>query len=359
MYFPIIFFIAFILSLLGVIFVRKINHKYSLLLQPKEDRWHEVPIAVHGGFGFFPPFLALTLFTSALFLNIDLIQSSELDGSFYDLIFIIALCGSSIALMILGWLDDISDISPTIKLFWQILISLLFIMDAGSFQISDIQIINTTFTLIWFVGIINATNFIDCMDGLCAGSLIIISLGILLVIGLAETNIGNLFHIKNILIILLGCLLGYFMLNVPPAKIFMGDSGSLPLGFIIAALALPTNMNGYYGYENVTGNSSTIVAISIMCYPIFDTTLVAFTRILKGRKFYIGGEDHSSHIFVKMGLSERKSLAFCLLISIIGQITAISIIASPANLMTGFISLLLILLTIGFIIGKYSVKHDL
>ena len=93
------------------------------------------------------------------------------------------------------------------------------------------------------------------------------------------------------------------MLNVPPAKIFMGDSGSLPLGFIIAALALPTNMNGYYGYENVTGNSSTIVAISIMCYPIFDTTLVAFTRILKGRKFYIGGKDHSSHIFVKMGLS--------------------------------------------------------
>ena len=91
MYFPIIFFIAFILSLLGVIFVRKINHKYSLLLQPKEDRWHEVPIAVHGGFGFFPPFLALTLFTSIFValrksgfpLSVDCAKRRELNNNVY------------------------------------------------------------------------------------------------------------------------------------------------------------------------------------------------------------------------------------------------------------------------------------
>ncbi len=359
MYFLTIFFISFFLSLLGVILVKIINHKYNLLLQPKEDRWHEVPIAVHGGFGFFPPFLAITLFSSALFLNINDIQSSEFNESFNNLIFIIALCGSSIALMVLGWLDDISDISPTTKIFWQVLISLFFIIDAGSFQISDIQIINTAFTLLWFVGIINATNFIDCMDGLCAGSLIVISSGIFFVLTFSGLNIDSIFHIKNILVILLGSLFGYFVLNVPPAKIFMGDSGSLPLGFIIAALALPTSMNGNYGIEYGALNSSTIVAIAIMCYPIFDTTLVTSTRILKGRKFYIGGKDHSSHIFVRMGFSERKSLISCLLISLFGQFIAISIIFYPDYTLTLSISLLLILLIIGLTMGRYSLKYNL
>ena len=361
MYFPIIFFVAILLSTIGVGLTKSVGQKYNLLVHPQPDRWHKKPIAIHGGFGFFPVFLILVFFTTALYSPISdkthLIAESG-DFLYQHFTFLIALTGSSLILFIFGWLDDLLHFRAITKITVQLIVSLIFIIDAGTFRVSDYILINYLFTLFWFVGIINAINFIDCVDSLCSGTIIIICLSLLAILLLNNSDISELFFIINIIIILIGVLIGFIIFNFPPAKIFMGDSGSLSLGFIIAALALPSEFNNFYGNSEIYSLSVILIPISLLIYPIMDTSLVTMTRVIQNKKIYEGGKDHSSHRLISLGFKEKYSLLICCSCSVVGGISAMFISRFQDIGILIFSILALLMLLFGIYLGKYVFENN-
>ena len=360
LYFVSIFLISLLLSFLSVDWVRKIGHKYDILLYPQEDRWHSKPLAVHGGVGFIPVLVLLLLITTVMFSPISAVFDNQIDQllmrEYYEsMIFLIALIGSSSILFIFGWLDDVFNYGAFIRLLVQIIVSTFFILDIGTFQISELYFLNFIYTLIWFVGIINATNLMDCMDGLCSGILSIAIIFLALIILNSTTyDSDQMFFSSNLIFIFLGVLIGFLILNFPPAKIFMGDSGSLPLGFIIASISLPSEFNGLAASNDPF--MPLFIPILLLIYPIFDTTLVTITRIMRGDKFYIGGKDHSCHRFVNFGLSEQTSLLLCYMIGFIGGMSSLLLIIFPEVSIPIFLVNLTLTLFLGNFLGKIDIK---
>ena len=359
-YYYIIFSVAIILSYFCVSLAKYIGHKYDILLYPQADRWHSRPIAIHGGLGFFPVLVLLIIFTTSMYSPLNSLMLDEniydsvINKIFGDLSFLIGLIGSTLILFVFGWLDDILKFRARSKLLVQIIVSSIFIFDFGTFQLTDIEFLNFLYTLFWFVGIINATNLIDCMDGLCAGVLVIVSifLGVILVIN--QPNSEQYFFSINLLVLFAGVLIGFLILNFPPAKIFMGDAGSLPLGFIIAALTLPTEFNTFANNQNMM--QQVLIPIALLSYPIMDTTLVVITRVLNKKKFYIGGKDHSCHRLVNLGLSDKQSILICYLYTFIGGLTALLIEIFPESFSIFF--LLLLILSIVSVIYLFRLEQN-
>ena len=328
-YLILIFLLSSVLSVNLISYIRQIGHKYNLLLEPRDDRWHSKPVAIHGGIGFYLVFLLMVLFSVAIFSpdieDLGTFQDPSKSKDIYtNLTFLIALLGSSLLLFIMGFVDDLIQIRPLIKCVIQLIIIITFIIDIGTFHFFNNDLLNFLLTVFWFFGITNAVNLTDCFDGLCSTNVLIISIFMILISQLINTS-DELFYLTNILVILCGALIGFIIHNFPPAKIFMGDSGSLSLGFLIAALTLPTEINQFYGYVDKYAIGTTLIPICLLAYPIFDTSLVTFNRILHKKNFYQGGNDHSPHRLSLIGFTPKQSLYGCLLISIIGGISAVLI----------------------------------
>jgi UDP-GlcNAc:undecaprenyl-phosphate GlcNAc-1-phosphate transferase len=156
-------------------------------------------------------------------------------------------------------------------------------------------------TLVWMVGLTNAFNLLDNMDGLCAGIGLIAGTTLLATMVL-RTGVTAEAHY---LAILLGATAGFLVYNLHPAKIFMGDSGSLFIGLNLAALTLTDTV---YGSGRSDVLSIVAAPLLILLIPIFDTTLVTISRLLSGRSAAQGGRDHSSHRLVAIGLSEKYAV---------------------------------------------------
>ena len=164
--------------------------------------------------------------------------------------------------------------------------------------------ISLPFTILWITGIVNATNIIDNMDGLSSG---ISSIALCFIAYIAIQNNETIFLIS---LSLLGANLGFLIFNFNPAKIFMGDSGSLFIGLVLSILSL-----------EIVGNQPNILATLlvptlILAFPIFDTSLVSINRLLNKIPISQGGVDHTSHRLVSLGLSERLAVLLLYFISI-------------------------------------------
>jgi len=167
-------------------------------------------------------------------------------------------------------------------------------------------LVGIPFTFIWVIGITNAINLLDNMDGL-AGGIVCITASIA---GILNLMIGQL-PIAYMAFAIAGASLGFLFYNFNPAKIFMGDCGSLFLGYLVAFFGV--------SIQQSSGSSSAIlmllVPISLMSIPIMDTTLVTIKRLLAGRRIDQGGRDHTSHRLVAMGLSEKKAVLILYFVS--------------------------------------------
>ncbi|MGK7905043.1 MAG: MraY family glycosyltransferase [Hormoscilla sp.] len=196
-----------------------------------------------------------------------------------------------------GLYDDLQGLNPLPKLLGQIVAAFAIILSGLMVDISGIYWLDIAITMFWIVGICNAMNLLDNMDGVSAGVAAIACL-FFGAIGLHQGQIG----VAIVSAALSGATLGFLRFNWHPATIFMGDAGSLLLGFILAALGLmvgfPTNLE-----------HSAIMPIFILAIPIFDTTLVTISRLRRGLRITDGGKDHTSHRLVKLGLSIRKTAA--------------------------------------------------
>ena len=275
-------------------------NRYHIYKTPREDRWKHNAIPALGGVAIFASF---ALVCGAYLLFADAWKMIPLLGS---------LAGASV-MFGLGLVDDLYEIKPVVKLSWQIVASLI--------ALSTITLVTPLpymvailVGLVWLVGITNAFNLLDNMDGLSSG-VAIVSLVTLSGIGFLQGNTV----VPTVALILAGSLGGFLLYNFHPAKIFMGDSGSLFMGFLLAALS---TLGVHQGITNVF--LTMLVPITMLAIPIFDMTLVSISRFLRGISISQGGKDHVSHRLVTLGLSQVRAVIFIYLLTALSGVACIS-----------------------------------
>jgi UDP-GlcNAc:undecaprenyl-phosphate/decaprenyl-phosphate GlcNAc-1-phosphate transferase len=293
------FLVSFLTAVAVTPLVRHLAKRSRLFAIPVTDRWHKRPVPLFGG-------VAMALaFVAGLFGIIT-------DSSLIPLL----LCSG--LMFLLGVIDDVHPIGPIAKLVCQMVITGIVLTVAPTVAITGWPVIDQLLAFVWIIGITNAFNLLDNMDGLCAGIALIAGMTLLAAIVLQSGMTPE----ATYLALLLGATAGFLVYNIHPASIFMGDSGSLFIGFNLAVLSL--------GPGQQTGGSPDILSIVagpvlLLLVPIFDTTLVTVSRLLSGRSAAQGGRDHSSHRLVAIGLSERRAVAVLWSLAALGGLLALSI----------------------------------
>jgi UDP-GlcNAc:undecaprenyl-phosphate GlcNAc-1-phosphate transferase len=272
---------SFALALVITPLVRMFARRFGIVAKPKTDRWHKKPTAMLGGV--------------AIWLSVVITVQFFIPHTTYSWV----LVRASTFLFLVGLVDDILHIKPYQKLIGQILGSAFVIYYGLSLPWTSSVVVNMALAMFWLIGITNAINLLDNMDGLASG-IAIIAAGFL---ALSFVNTNQ--HIEALIMVAFaGALLGFLVYNSNPASIFMGDCGSLFVGFFLASSAL----------VNVSGGRSRsflpvlAVPILVLFIPIFDTTFVTILRKLSGRAASQGGRDHTSHRLVALGMSERHAV---------------------------------------------------
>ena len=291
--------ISFALSAALTFLVREYARRNGFVAAPKSDRWHKKPTAMMGG-------VAVFLTTVIVYL---------LFGPHTKASWII-LGGSSV-LFLIGLIDDILHIKPYQKLIGQFIGAAVVIGFGLVLPWTDSQILNISITFFWLIGITNAINLLDNMDGLAAGISAIAAFS--LAIGLGATG-------QPIELILLsafiGALIGFLVFNFNPASIFMGDCGSMFIGFLLASSVLLNQVGG----RSRSIFSVLAVPVLILFVPIFDTTFVTILRKIWGRKASQGGRDHTSHRLVALGLSERSAVLLLYGLALVAGIISVLVL---------------------------------
>jgi UDP-GlcNAc:undecaprenyl-phosphate GlcNAc-1-phosphate transferase len=273
-----------LLSALGVLLltplVIRLARRLEWVSYPREDRWHGRPTALMGGIAIY----------GAATVGLFAILSPEE---------VWAVWGGATLMFAVGAVDDLADVQPAAKLTAQVVATGLLLYAGYAFGTHWPLWLSLPITLLWVLGITNAVNLLDNMDGLAAGIAGIAAVVMAVFAGLIENPtavaLGGAVG---------GAALGFLVFNYEPARIFMGDCGSLFLGFVVAALALVVQQQaGGYGQVAVG-----LVPLAVLAVPILDTTLVTCTRRLAGRPVSQGGRDHTSHRLVFLGLSERHAV---------------------------------------------------
>ena len=205
------------------------------------------------------------------------------------------LVGAS-AVLLIGLVDDRYGMNPLVKLTGQIGAAFLAVHSGMRFELFGTVLLDYPLGILWIVGITNAINLLDNMDGLSSGIVAISSFFLFLV-----SAAHGQYLVSAVFLALCGACLGFLWYNFEPATIFMGDTGSLFIGYVLAVTAMKFRLPWGDVYEF-------LVPVMALALPILDTTLVTWSRTAKGRKVYLGGKDHTSHRLVQKGLSHRRSV---------------------------------------------------
>ena len=307
--------LAFALCVIATPLVLRMAGKRGWVAKPSKDRWHSKPTAVLGGigiyFGFIIPIFIMSDFSAFFASVITTPTTKTLPPVAPSLFFGITL------VFLLGLYDDFFHIKPHTKLLGQLLTALFVTFLGFRLNWFSSMTLDTIITIIWIVGITNAFNLLDNMDGLCAGVGLISSLAVFLLLNHDNPEVATMSLIFS------GALIAFLIFNFNPASIFMGDCGSLPIGFALAFLCL-------FHSHAVMANplAKYVVPVMILLVPIFDTTMVTLIRILSGRKASTGGKDHTSHRLVIMGFTEKGAVLFLYLICGISGVSALFVSGS-------------------------------
>ncbi|MDI3535084.1 MAG: UDP-GlcNAc:undecaprenyl-phosphate/decaprenyl-phosphate GlcNAc-phosphate transferase [Thermosediminibacterales bacterium] len=331
------FIVALVLSYIFTPIVKKFAWKIGALDIPNDTRrMHTRPIPRIGGLAIFGAFVL----TSILVLPLTRTVEGILLGS----AFIVAL----------GVFDDIKNLPAKIKLIGQIAAAGILVLYGirvewvtnplgGMFYLGKLSI---PLTIFWIVGVTNALNFIDGLDGLAAGVASIASLALLIVaIGEGQE------HVVILTAILTGSAIGFLPFNFNPAKIFMGDTGAMFLGFVLAAISIE-------GAIKSAAAIALVVPILILGLPIFDTAFAILRRAVNGYPIMKADKGHLHHRLMAIGLNQRQTVL--ILYSISGLLGISAIVLSQIGLLeAGMILTVLvgIAVVLGHQLGIIDIKN--
>jgi UDP-GlcNAc:undecaprenyl-phosphate GlcNAc-1-phosphate transferase len=306
--------------------VRYFAVRKGFIAAPRLDRWHKRPTAMLGG---------IAIFLSTLIGYLVFVPKTT------ESLVIFSAAGW---LFLVGLIDDFFNIKPYQKLFGQIVGAVVVTGSGLTLPLTGNQIFDIWITLFWIVGITNAINLLDNMDGLAVGIAAIAAIS--LAYGLAASGqFGELLFVS----VFIGGLLGFLIYNFNPASIFMGDCGSMFVGFLLSTSVLLSQSGGRSrGIFSILA-----VPFLILFVPIFDTTFVTLLRKLSGKPATQGGRDHTSHRLVALGLSERSAVLLLYGLAIVAGLLAVFVRELPTATSLSLIALFTAALTI---IGVYLSK---
>lgn len=250
--------------------------RIGLVVAPRADRWHRSATPLLGG-------AAITL--TAILVVVTFLPVTRESAT---------ITVGLIAAFALGLLDDFRGLAPSTKLAGQAVIASVLFFGGVRVEIIEVDAIAYLATVLWVVGLMNAVNLIDNMDGLAGGIVAVAG------IGLALSALPENPDAAIVAGAAAGAALGFLVHNFPPARVFMGDAGSLVCGYLLAAAAL---LHTATGAANV--GLAVLAPLALLALPIFDTALVTASRRLGGRPISQGGKDHTSHRLAALGLSDR------------------------------------------------------
>jgi len=266
--------VAFVLSLIVVPVVRKIAVRTGVLDNPEQGKMHTGATPYFGG-------IAIAL---AALLIPSLSRSWTQEAAFIGL--------AAILVAVCGLVDDLRNLHPFIRLGIEILAAGLAVHAGARINLFG-NWIDVVLTIGWLVVITNSFNLLDNMDGV-AGTIATATAGALVIAAILQDQV----LVGALAAAVAGGCLGFLIYNWHPATIFMGDAGSLLLGFLLAVVSLKLRWP--------VAHFNSITAVVLIMFPaVFDTTLVVISRVRAGRPIMVGGTDHTSHRLQRLGLSIR------------------------------------------------------
>lgn len=312
-YLPLIL-LSFLAAFLVTPFLGRVARRTGFIDEPKPHKMHVRPIPLLGG-------LAIYLALGVALIRIDFAT---------NLLEMAAVAIGATLLMLVGLWDDRRGMQPRIKLFAQLLAGALAVAAGIQVQLFPWPLLNLLITLLWFVGITNAINLMDNMDGLAAGTSAVSALFFTLLAAAADQGL-----IASLAAAVTGASLGFLYYNISPAMVFMGDTGSLLLGFLLAVIGVR------YSPEQLPLGSTWMIPIVVLGLPIFDTTLVTFSRLLSRRPVSQGGTDHTSHRLARLGLGiNRAVMTMYLLAALLGVAAMFMTRSTPETATVIFLALI-------------------
>jgi UDP-GlcNAc:undecaprenyl-phosphate GlcNAc-1-phosphate transferase len=293
--------VCFVLSILITPIIRKFALVIGATDEPNKRKVHQIIMPRLGGLAIFISFMTG-------FFILRPVNSASF-----------AIIIGCIVIVITGICDDLFELSAKYKLMGQLAASLTVVF-LGDLQVVFINLpfgghlefgfLSVPFTVLWIVGITNAINLIDGLDGLAAG---VSSIAIITISGMALLQ-GNLF-VGTVGMIVLASTLGFLFYNFHPARIFMGDTGALFLGFIISVLSL-------LGFKNVTFISF-VVPVIILGVPISDTIFAILRRIINKKPLSSPDKFHLHHCMLRIGFSHRQTVLLIYAMSVFFGLVAV------------------------------------
>ncbi|MFC1960491.1 glycosyltransferase family 4 protein, partial [Chloroflexota bacterium] len=273
--------VGFLSALLLTPLARWVARQMGVVDQPSSRKVHTTTTPLMGGLAIYGA-MAVALF---LFSPQD--YQREL----------LAIGAGATVMALVGLVDDRYGMGFRLKLIMQIVAALVVVLAGVVITLTGQPVIDGAFTVLWIVALTNAVNFLDNMDGLAAG-LTGIAAGFFFLLAILEGQ-GL---VATLAAAICGASIGFLIFNFSPATIFMGDMGSQVLGFLLAVLAVKLR------FDQPFSVSTWAVPLLVLGLPVFDITLVIFTRLREGRSPAEAGKDHTSHRLVQMGFSTRNAV---------------------------------------------------
>jgi UDP-GlcNAc:undecaprenyl-phosphate GlcNAc-1-phosphate transferase len=314
--------LSFVLSWVLTFVITRIAPRIGFVDKPGGRKIHANPKALGGGVAIFWAF-TLPLLGALLVAHVvsmsDPTMVAYVGGIRQKSWLAVGIIVAAMLLHVLGLMDDRKALGPYLKLIVQLLAAAMLVLAFRELRVLTAlgETASIIVSILWIVGITNAFNFLDNMDGLSAGVAAVATTAFLI----TTLLIGQWFVAAS-LALLLGSLLGFLCFNFPPASIFMGDSGSLVIGFLLGVLTvrttfLPTGVNWGAGWYAV------FAPVIVLAVPLYDLIVVSIIRISRGKSPFVGDTNHFSHRLVARGMSRRTAVLCLYLITAATSVAAI------------------------------------
>ena len=339
-----LFFLSFLISFTSIFFLIKTAKSINLMDYPDHRKMHDISTPQVGGLGIIISF-TLIFFTSFIF-NFNILNIS----TFQSWILIL----STLIIVLTGLIDDFKGITAFNKFIFQIIAAFILVLGFEDFQLIDwpfsdyfeSSIFNSILSIFYIVSILNAINLIDGLDGLAGGVSIIITIFFITLSLLSGLEINDIY----VLFILLGSLIAFIFYNKPPAKTFLGDSGSLFIGWVFGVISLM--------YAQKTSFSlSILLPIMALGLPSFDVIFVMLKRFndrhgyhFKDRikSIFSPDNNHLHHLIVSSGFSKNMALILLYVITIITNLIALYSYMQNVNFIFGTIVILILIFIVRY-----------
>jgi len=317
---------ALALSLVLVPVVRSFALRRTIVDTPGAHKSHNSPVPYLGGLAMVVAFSAAVIIGALLRQDTSFGDGSVLiaTGGLFNAGFgpfgeLLAVLGLALCLSAMGLVDDLRGLNPSLRLGIEFVVASTLVVLGIQFQSPLNDSVDAIITVVWVIGITNAMNLLDNIDGLAAGVSAVAATAMFVIAVLYDQPLTALLAVG-----LAGCTLGFLRSNFNPATIYMGDAGSLYLGFLLAYLGLKLRVDQAQWTQ-------LFVPVVIMGVAILDTTLVVVSRIHRGVNPFEGGQDHISHRFLRLSVSVRRGVTVILLGAVVLGILGIALAEMDAR----------------------------